>query len=177
MRGSAAFGGKRNIYRYELYRDWRDEPRLISPTTWNQNALFIMLNPSTADHKEDDPTVAKCIRLARRWGFGGIEVRNIFAYRSTDPDKLTKVEDPIGPDNDLRIIEAVTASTTAVVVAAWGNGGIFLKRGSQVRETLYQLKRTVHCFGITDLGQPGHPLYQKERDLDQMRIWLNYVGG
>lgn len=78
-------------YRYRLTR------------TWSQNrppATFIMLNPSTADAHEDDKTIRRCIGYARRWGLGGLVVVNLYGYRSTNPDELWKVEDPVGPDND-----------------------------------------------------------------------------
>lgn len=178
---SATFGpgGDRSQYRYTLGRTWRDDAMFIEPVFINRppyldkDALFVMLNPSTADARQDDPTVAKCIRLARRWGFGGVQVRNIFAFRSTDPGNLRHASDPIGPDNDLAIVDAANSEHTGVIVAAWGNDGKFLLRGSLVRKMLGFTGRPIYCFDISKEGQPVHPLYQTERELWEMKIWLN----
>ncbi len=59
-------------YRYALGRIW-------NPTT--PPALFIGLNPSTADARQDDPTIRRCIRFARDWGYGGLLMGNLYAYR------------------------------------------------------------------------------------------------
>jgi hypothetical protein len=49
--GPAKFGGKNKEYRYPLSRIWDvNKP----------HALFVLMNPSTADCSSDDPTVAKC---------------------------------------------------------------------------------------------------------------------
>jgi hypothetical protein len=78
-------------YRYKLARYWNSkEPPVI----------FIMLNPSTADAVENDPTIRRCISFAKRWGFGGLEVYNLFALRSYDPAVIEIAGDPVGPDND-----------------------------------------------------------------------------
>ena len=78
-------------YRYTLTRVWSLERGLV---------LFVGLNPSTADAERDDPTVRRCVGYARRWGFGGVLVANLFAYRATDPRDLLAVSYPIGPRND-----------------------------------------------------------------------------
>ena len=84
------------VYRYRLWREWdADLP----------SCLFIMLNPSTADATQDDPTIRRCIDYARRWGFGRLEVGNLFALRSTDPKALYAADDPVGPDNDDALME------------------------------------------------------------------------
>ena len=75
----AVFGGPGDCYRYRLSRTWNE----MKPY-----ALFVMMNPSTADPEGDDPTVAKCGRFARAWGYGGIHVGNTFAYRATDKKHL-----------------------------------------------------------------------------------------
>jgi hypothetical protein len=77
-----------------------------------------MLNPSTADAEKFDPTVRRCFGFARDWGFGGLEVVNLFALRSTYPEQLKKVSDPVGPENDAVIRRAVKAAD--LVVASWG---------------------------------------------------------
>ena len=77
-------------FRYTLMREWSDGPKL----------MFEMCNPSKATAEISDPTVTRCIGHAKRLGFGGLWVGNIFALRSTDPDLLYEVEDPIGPENE-----------------------------------------------------------------------------
>jgi len=51
---SAVFGGPNKCYRYQLRRTWdKTKP----------HAMFIMMNPSYANLKEDDRSVAKCYRV------------------------------------------------------------------------------------------------------------------
>lgn len=131
-------------YRYSLSRTWdRSLPRI----------LFIGLNPSTADDKSDDPTVRRCIGFAKKWGFGGLILVNLFAYRTTDPSGLTEVDEPVGRDNDRWI--AVEQTRVDRVVAAWGNAGSLLGRDEIVLNCLNR----VHCLGVTKTGYPRHPLY------------------
>lgn len=187
----AGFGpdGALSMYRYTLRREWRSKPDgLVAPcyqhdsfqTRCNdcremnglplyeraaKHALFMMLNPSTADAFIDDPTVAKCMRLARRWGFGAVEVRNIFALRSTDPAGLYQSADPVGPENNRAITEAITDKRTGLIVAAWGNHGTFLDRGTAVVQLLRESRNPIYAFTITKQQQPAHPLYQPEAGL------------
>lgn len=85
---TAAFSRSR-IYRYELWRRWADGGRYVN---------FICLNPSTADEHKDDPTVRKCVKFARTWGYGAMCITNLFAYRATDRSVIKKVADPVGLD-------------------------------------------------------------------------------
>ena len=96
--------------------------------------VFIMLNPSTADAVQNDPTVRRCIGYARGWGCGTLIVANIFALRSTDPQALCGIGDPVGPDNDYHILEA--ARQADVLVCAWGNWGKLLGRSAAVMTIL-----------------------------------------
>jgi hypothetical protein len=135
------------IYRYTLGRFWDD----AAPV-----ALFVMLNPSTADADVDDPTIRRCIAFARSWGCGGITVGNLYAYRATDPAELATVEDPVGPDNDYWLAEL--AADADFIVAAWGATSHPLpERCSRVRDPF--LNGAVHCLGRTKHGHPRHPLY------------------
>ena len=144
-------------YRYRLGRRWAEG----ATVTW------IMLNPSTADAANDDPTIRRCTDFTKRWGYGGLTVVNLFALRATDPRALRRAYDqPIGlPDNDRHIVEA-TASA-ALVVAAWGAHGTMYARDRQVRMLLDG--RAVHCLGTTKAGQPRHPLYLA-RDTE-LAVW------
>jgi hypothetical protein len=135
-------------YRYRLWRVWdRRLPR----------CLFVMLNPSTADYEINDLTVRRCIDFAHRWGYGGLEVCNLFAFRSTDPAALYEVIDPVGAENDRAILEAATAA--GVVVVAWGNHGQLHGRGRYVTQLLEEAAIAAHCLGVNDSGEPKHPLY------------------
>lgn len=125
--------------------------------------LFIGLNPSTADARDDDPTLRVCMGYARRWGYGGVLLGNLFAWRSTDPAALRAAHDPVGPRNDkaLRRLQA----DAALVVCAWGEGGAY---GDRDRDVLAVL-RSPHCLVRLRSGRPGHPLY-KRADLEPVPL-------
>lgn len=155
-------------YRYHL---WRDLPLPTIPEVLSGCAvraelqrecvagrgtcLFIMLNPSTADHVTNDATVERCQRRAMSWGYDRLEVCNLFALRSTDPKALYSHPDPIGPRNDAMILRAVTGAD--LVICAWGKHGALHRRYEQVR-TLLAVNR-LHVLKLNDDGQPTHPLY------------------
>ncbi len=146
---SGAVFDKTNIYRYTLWREWfPDHPRLT----------FIMLNPSTADAQRNDPTISRCIAFAQRWGFGALEVVNLFAYKATNSCELLKVANPIGDEND-RFLTQVLARSSCIV-AAWGTKGTLLDRDKHVLQLLAQWQN-VYCLGATKEGHPRHPLYVK----------------
>lgn len=136
-------------YRYLLTRIWGDPVNLV---TW------IMLNPSTADANIDDPTIRRCIGFARHWGYGGICVANLYAYRATDPKALLATDHPVGPLNDLYLALALLVATrdNTPVVAAWG-ANAKPDRIAQFLE-LPNAERT-QALGVTKDGQPRHPLY------------------
>ena len=130
-------------YRYALHRKWGQ----------GACALFIGLNPSTADEKRNDPTIRRCIGFARSWGYDGLVMANLFAFRATQPADMKLAADPVGPDNDATLCQL--AKDAGVVVAAWGAHGAHLDRGAQVRAMLPGL----HHLRLTKDGHPGHPLY------------------
>ena len=145
LMGGAEFSDDR-LYRYTLTREVEEAPRL---------AVFIMLNPSAATATQNAPTVKRCIRFAKRWGYGHLVVVNIFAYRSPFPADLRWVGDPIGPCNDRHIKEQ--ASRADLVLCAWGIDGEYLERGQAVKELLDGIR--LHALGFTKDGHPQHPLY------------------
>jgi hypothetical protein len=121
---------------------------------------FVMLNPSTADAEKFDPTVRRCFGYACDWGFGSLEVVNLFALRSTYPAVLSKAADPVGPENDAVILKAVKESDLAI--AAWGIHGKLRGRDREVAELITDVK-DLHCIGTTKAGNPLHPLHQPKR--------------
>ena len=135
-------------YRYSLTRVWDADRGKIS---------FVMLNPSTATEYQNDPTVERCERRARALGFGAFCVTNIFAWRDTDPRKMHAATDPVGPQNDAYILQAVNWAD--MVLAAWGSHGDHLNRGAQVQGLLHQTRAQIYHLGLTKAGHPKHPLY------------------
>lgn len=119
--------------------------------------IVIGLNPSTADHEQDDPTIRRCKAFAAREGLGTLRMLNLFAFRSTNPAALREVADPVGPENDSVLTTGQTGLGLKVILAAWGaHGDAFTGRVKHVLSLLY---RPVSCLGTTKSGQPAHPLY------------------
>jgi len=131
-------------YRYQLGRRWGDGP----------SCVFIMLNPSTADAEKDDPTIRRCIGFAKREGCGGLIVVNLFAFRATQPEVLLSAADPIGPENDAYIADALSKESGPIIAAwgAWGDG----RRG---RIVAARFPGRLQALGATKDGRPRHPLY------------------
>ncbi len=131
-------------WRYALYRVWDEAlPRL---------GVFA-LNPSIADEVNDDRTVSRLQRFARDWGYGGLNMGNIFAFCATQPRVMKKAENPVGPENDVWLERLATDS--ALMLAAWGVNGRFRHRDRQVLARFRQLR----CLSVTKYGFPRHPLY------------------
>ena len=138
------------LYRYRLTRAWDGGLVGARPAvTW------VMLNPSTADHQADDPTIRRCVAFAKTWGYGGIEVVNLFALRATDPAELLRHADPVGLENDEHL-RVVASDAGRLIVCAWGAHRAAKARGAQV---LALLGATARCLRRTKSGAPEHPLY------------------
>jgi hypothetical protein len=117
--------------------------------------VFIALNPSTADHQQDDPTIRRCVGFAKHWGYQSMVIVNLFAYRATQPADLKAASNPIGPRNDYWLRTMVASAD--LTIACWGNHGSFLARDKTV------LKRFpgLHCIVQNKSLHPAHPLYLK----------------
>ncbi|WP_019025685.1 DUF1643 domain-containing protein [Colwellia piezophila] len=133
-------------YRYALWRIWDETKPCVT---------IIGLNPSTADEVENDPTITRCINFAKSWGYGGVCMANLFAFRSTLPPDMKASSDPIGKENDDWLLKL--ANDSALVVAAWGNDGAYLGRSEQVKNLIPDL----HFLKMNKSGEPAHPLYLK----------------
>jgi hypothetical protein len=135
------------LYRYQLSRIWDSSLPMV---------MFICLNPSTADHNNDDPTILKCIKYAQDWGYGGLLMGNLFAYRATEPLDMKRADDPIGPLNNHHL--KLMSQQVDKIVCGWGNHGVYQDRDEKVKsmfDNLYALK-------INKTGSPAHPLYLKK---------------
>lgn len=148
MKTSATLSADRR-YRYHLIRLWGEGSRRL---------VVIGLNPSTADETKDDPTIRRCVAFAKREDCDGLVMLNLFAFRSTKPALLFEEEDPVGPDNDRWIrAQMRLVADHRIVVAAWGvHGSTWPDR---VREVAELAGGRLQCLGVTQNGQPRHPLY------------------
>jgi hypothetical protein len=143
------------LYRYALGRVWDEALPVL---------VYIMLNPSTADALEPDHTITKCVGFARRWGFGGILVLNLWALRSTDPKGLKHALlyaiDPVGPENNeyLSYFARAARDTDSDVIVAWGLNAAGTVRRDIVVELLAREGVDLWAIAETKDGEPGHPL-------------------
>lgn len=135
-------------FRYALKRRWGDGPQ----------ALFIMLNPSTADASDDDPTIRRCIGFAKREGCGSLRVENLYAFRATDPDEMFRHgHTAIGATN--QFIFGGMDESDGPIIAAWGADKRAQKRARDLIGLIRGSNRRLMCLGKTKTGAPRHPLY------------------
>lgn len=142
------------LFRYELRRVWKPRKRVM---------VFVGLNPSTADENTDDPTIRRILGFADDWGFGTLVMLNAFAFRSTDPKALhvraARRREIVGRENDETIRRTFAEHRGTRLVMGWGANGTLLERGRDVARVALSVHRRPECFGLTQNGQPKHPLY------------------
>jgi len=150
-------------HRYTLRRSWLGGDGVVN---------FIMLNPSTADDVFDDATIRRCVGFAKRWGFNGLSVTNLFAYRATQPADLKTLlaseggfRIAIGEDNTAHLDREAKAAKA--IVCAWGdNCEVLPHRDLDVIQTLrvYDL----FCIRRTKKGNPAHPVREPYTDRPEL---------
>jgi hypothetical protein len=138
----------------EKYRYWLDR-RWVKAQEPLRTVMFIGLNPSTADDFDDDPTIRRCVRFAKDWGFNHLLMMNLFAFRATDPKQMSLCSDPVGPQNDDML--KLYSGKVSLIVAAWGVSGACNGRDIEVLKMLSDFN--IHALKLTKHGQPSHPLY------------------
>ncbi|TIW09543.1 MAG: DUF1643 domain-containing protein [Mesorhizobium sp.] len=166
-------------YRYRLWREWRLHP---APALWNmwtdehgkpvvdggghqlgepKACVFVMLNPSTADGEEDDPTIRRCVGYAKAWGYDRLEVINLFAYRATEPKALLALghnDDPVGEGNLDAFRHVLNLDyPVGTIICAWGAHGAHLGQDETALGWMGSHRR--YALGLTKDGHPRHPLY------------------
>lgn len=148
----------RPAYRDLLWRIWDDG---------KTKCVFIMLNPSIADAHANDPTIKRCIGFARRLGYGGFYVVNLFSRISTDPNELRILHSgclnsPLAVhyvDDAFRYAKAKNAH----IICGWGSHSILKDklRTLAIAATAEAHDVRLYCLGINKDGNPKHPLYVK----------------
>lgn len=159
-------------FRYWLSRDWAKGGPL-EPAPY---VLWLMLNPSTAGHEKDDPTIRKCVGFTTRMGFSRLVVVNLFAFRSAVPGIL-QVESSMGRDIVGRRNDEFTkglAAKAAVIVCAWGAydglGHLMHRRIEQVKELIHVTPKAL-ALGYSKAGQPRHPLMMPYYATGELQAW------
>lgn len=137
-------------YRFQLWRIWDDSLPKV---------LFVMHNPSKADANVNDPTVKRCIGFAKSWGYGGIYIGNISAYRATNPKDLNDI-----PVHELFVKSNMQnikwmAEKCSLHVLAHGVPHKKLRPWVTYSYDLNHIK--FHVIEMTKSGFPGHPLFLK----------------
>jgi hypothetical protein len=135
------------VFRYAFGRWWGD-------VDFATTAIWVLLNPATGDTEQRvRPTLERCISRSRAAGHTGLVIVNLFAFRDTNPRNLRTARDAVGPANDevLRVITRAGEQT----IAAWGARGRLQGRSSRVGSLLDEPM----CLGVTQRGEPRHPLY------------------
>ncbi len=137
-------------YRYWLRRSWGRGRYL----------LVVGLNPSTADETVDDATIRRLIAYAKRWGYAGLLMTNLFAFRATDPEAMKECPEPEGEANLDTIRALLGSGAVAAVLCAWGAHGSHRDQDVRVGAVLeaHRRGRRLMCLGRTTSGQPKHPL-------------------
>jgi hypothetical protein len=169
---SSAVISECGTWRYRLDRDFETPNRMT--------VAFLLHNPSTADGEQDDPTSRRGIGFAKSWGAGRMVFVNPWAGRSTDPTKVWKMPDPVGPDNDRHIDDVCyeVNRSGGFIVYAWGLIKAPPSKRFEASTRLSSLDRRIRgivadynikCLGTTKDGWPRHPLYLKGDT--QLEVW------
>ena len=154
-------------YRHALGRHWDRALGCV---------VFIGLNPSTADAMRDDPTIRRCINFAYDWGYGGIEMCNLFDWRSTDPKKIPRASFTVSNKNDWVIYRKVRRAK--MVIACWGRVpwadlricDLFSRVYRRCEDTGDPGCERWKCLGHTKDDYPKHPLYLR-KDTKPTLFW------
>jgi hypothetical protein len=133
-------------HRYALWRIWDESKPLV---------MFIGLNPSTANHKTNDPTIESVIRISKYNGYGGFYMMNCWSFIATEPKYLDTKSGLIENDEWLTKIAGICKD----VVFAWGNFQIV--RGHLKDSMFKKLFPNALCICKNKNGSPGHPLFKK----------------
>ena len=152
-------------YRYELHREWDKKKGKV---------LFIMLNPSTADGLNNDLTTIRCMNFAKKWGYGGIMIGNIYPFRAKRPKDLRKwLNDPAIPldrgyrTNRVHVEEM--AQQTDLIICAWGCNNPGVPKWVEELGDLFYLEL------CKDNITPKHPLGNLSKDAIPTSYNLNTI--
>lgn len=144
-------------YRYYLTRTWGPGPK----------AMFVGLNPGMDDPETDDLAVRRCVNFAKRWGYGGMIMVNLFSFRASETIDMMVADDPIGPLTDNTILTLLPM--VGIVVCVWGPHGGRFGRDRKVIDLLLGLGgvKPLYVLGRNSDGSPKTPLYLSAQTLPE----------
>lgn len=140
-------------HRLALWRDVQPQGRV---------ALFVGVNPSTADHETNDHTVTKWIGFSKVLGLRGFWVGNLCSFRSTDVTALANNPEAsrLQVANMLHLERM--AGRADFIVPCWGANAKLPCELAHLRSlalsVLQASGKPLLCFGLTKDGGPRHPL-------------------
>jgi len=139
---------------YAVQRSWAGNTKKL---------CVIGLHPSTADPDEDTDLIRRAINFAKSYGFSGVVIVNLFAYRTNDFGTIETMEalaKAVGPKN-LKTIKGA-ASKCDGVFAMWGEGG---NHADRARMTSRMLINELGYVVMHNSGQatPEYPLILAKR--------------
>ena len=150
-------------YRYKLTRTWHEDKGKV---------LFVMLNPSTANHIENDLTTIRCINFAEKWGYGGIMIGNIYPFRAKRPKDLKKwleiSMNPMALNENMKHVREM-AKQTDLIVCAWGCNFPYMPNWVEELGDLFYLEL------CKDNITPKHPLGNLSKDAIPTNYKLNTI--
>lgn len=125
--------------------------------TWagdRPHVLWVMLNPGTGETEgRRRNTFERCKRWSRDMGYGGLMLGNVFSLRTRSARELLKVPQQMDELNTAALV--LLSQLAPDTIVAWGNHGARSRYPAALRGLLKQPR----CFGLTQAGQPRHPLY------------------
>jgi hypothetical protein len=139
-------------YRYELRRTW-------DASGWK--IMWLLANPSIADANSDDKTSAKVQRISKSIGAGGLMIGNVCSFIETKGAHIYTCDDPVGPEN-LRFLSRMAGDARTVVVAHGDLHPSLVPHAAAAIAHLRAEGHKLHVLGLTQAGNPFHPLYQRD---------------
>lgn len=145
------------VYRYTLEREFGNYED-GTPYAGAGAIMFVMLNPSTADASQDDPTIRRCLGFAHRFNFRELLVANVYSFRATDPSELWTTHHKLrGPEHEYYF--AGLAFRAHRVVMAFGNHAASPDRRLIEKLLTDNFSGDPCCLKRNKDGSPAHPLY------------------
>lgn len=169
-------------YRRALSRDCTPSVVVNSPggiVSWTDHTtagvlpplVGIGLNPSTADHRNNDQTILKDIKFTKAWGFGRFIKLNAYDYKATKPNEMFAAQKrgvPINTDDNNRMILHVVNHALECGGKIWVAWGTKIERARQLQLAQDLLGDVeLWCIDINNDLTPVHELYQPDASVLQ----------